>query len=142
MNYRNAFGRLAQAFVDEKQPKKAIEVLDRCMNILPEYQMPFDYFTLQIAAAYAKAGEVKKATDIWNKMINNCKENLSYCARLSTSKSEGLESETQQNLLYLQKIAQDANKTKQSLIEQKAGKLFETYYSRFYAPYQGQGVEN
>ena len=142
MNYRNAFARLAQAFVDEKQPKKAIEVLDRGMKILPEYQMPYDYFTLQMAAVYANAGEVKKANDIWNKMINSCKENLNYCSRLATGRSSGMDNETQQNLLYLQKIAQDATKTKQSAIEQKAGKLFEEYYSRFYQPNQGQGGEN
>jgi hypothetical protein len=142
MNYRNAFGRLAQAFVEENQPKKAIEVLDRCMEILPEYQMPYDYFTLQMAYAYSRAGEVKKASDIWNKMIYNCKENLSYCARLPVEKSGGMENETQQNLLYLQKIAQDAKKTNQSAIEQKAGKLFEEYYSRFYQNNQVQGGGN
>jgi pentatricopeptide repeat protein len=128
--------------VDEKQPKKAIEVLDRCMDILPEYQMPYDYFILQIAHAYARAGEIKKASDIWNKMISNCKENLSYCARLPVEKSWGMENETQQNLLYLQKIAQDAKKTNQSAMEQKAGKLFEEYYSRFYQNNQVQDGGN
>ena len=139
MNYRNAFGRLATALNEEGQQGKAIKVLDYCMKQLPEIQLPYDYFTLQIAYGYAKAGETKKAAAIWNRIITLCKENLDYGIQLQGKNSEGMESETQQNLLYLQKIAQDATKANQPETEKKAGKLFEEYYSRLYQQFQGGG---
>lgn len=132
MNYRNAFGRLASSLNEEGQQSKAVKALDYCMKVLPESQLPFDYFSLQIAYGYAKAGEAKKASAIWNRIMTLCIENLNYGMRLTGKKSEGLESEIQQNLLYLQKIAQDAGKAKQTDTEKKAGKLFEEYYTRFY----------
>jgi MFS family permease len=139
MNYRNGFGRLATALNEEGQQGKAIKVLDYCMKVLPESQLPFDYFTLPIAYGYAKAGETKKAAAIWNRIITLCKENLDYGIRLQGKNSEGMESETQQNLLYLQKIAQDANKANQPETEKLAGKLFEQYYTRLYQQYQPGG---
>lgn len=142
MNYRNAFGRLASGLIDEGQKDKAVKVLDYCMEKLPESQLPYDYFTLQIAYGYAKAGETKKAAAIWNRIITLCKENLDYGMHLTGNKGEGMESETQQNLLYLQKIAQDASKSNQPETEKKAGKLFEEYYSRLYQQFQTGGGSN
>jgi hypothetical protein len=132
MNYRNAFGRLASGLILEGQNAKAIKALDYCMEILPEKQLPFDYFTLQIADAYAKAGEPKKATAIWDRMITLCKENIDYSIRSGIKKGEGMDSETQQNMYYLQKITQDATKSKQIDTENKAKKLFEDYYNRLF----------
>jgi pentatricopeptide repeat protein len=102
------------------------------MEILPENQLPFDYFSLQMAYAYAKAGEAKKAATIWNRMITLCKENIDYGMHSNKRKGEGMDGETQQNMYYLQKIVQDAGKTKQAETEMKARKLFEDYYNRLF----------
>jgi hypothetical protein len=132
MNYRNAFGRLANGLIDEGQNARAVKVLDYCMEILPEVQLPFDYFSLQMAYAYARAGEAKKAAIIWNRMTTLCKENIDYGMRSNRRKGDGMDSETQQNMYYLQKIVQDADKTKQTETEMKAKKLFEDYYNRLF----------
>ena len=142
MNYRNAFGRLASGLIEEGQPAKAVKALDYCMKVLPENQLPFDYFSLQLAYGYARAGETKKAVVIWDRIITLCKENLDYAMHLSGNKDEGMDSEIQQNLLYLQKIAQDASKSKQTETEKRAGKLFEEYYTHFYQQSQMGGGTN
>jgi hypothetical protein len=132
MNYRNAFGRLAVQLIKEGQNAKAIKALDFCMKTLPEYQLPYDYFTLQIAYAYAKAGEVKKAADIWNRMLTLSKENIDYQMHSRATKGGGMDGETQQNMYYLQKIVQDAGKTQQTEMEKKAKTIFEEYYNRLF----------
>jgi len=132
MNYRNAFGRLAVQLIDEGQNAKAVKALDFCMKTLPEYQLSYDYFTLQIAYAYAKAGEAKKAADIWNRMITLSKENIDYQMHSRATKGEGMDGETQQNMYYLQKIVQDAGKTQQTEMEKKAKTIFEEYYNRLF----------
>ena len=132
MNYRNAFGRMAIQLINEGQSAKAVKALDFCMKTLPEYQLPYDYFTLQIACAYAKAGEAKKAAEIWNRMLTLSKENIDYQMHSRVGKSEGMDSETQQNMYYLQKIVQDAGKTQQTEMEKKAKTIFEEYYNRLF----------
>ena len=132
MNYRNAFGRLAIGLVTEGQNAKAVKALDYCMEILPENQLPFDYFSLQMAYAYAKAGDAKKATAIWNRMIKLSKENIDYNMHSIRNKGNEMDSETQQNMYYLQKIVQDAEKTNQPETEKRAKKLFEDYYNRLF----------
>jgi len=132
MNYRNAFGRLAVQLINEGQNAKAVKALDFCMKTFPEYQLPYDYFTLQIAFAYAKAGETKKAADIWNRMLMLSKENIDYQMHSRVTKGEGMDSETQQNMYYLQKIVQDAGKTQQTETEKKVKTIFEEYYNRLF----------
>jgi len=132
MNYRNAFGRMAVQLINEGQNAKAVKALDFCMKTFPEYQLPYDYFTLQIAFAYAKAGETKKAAAIWNRMITLSKENIDYQMHSRVSKGEGMDGETQQNMYYLQKIVQDAGKTQQTETEKKVKTIFEEYYNRLF----------
>ena len=132
MNYRNAFGRMAVQLINEGQNAKAVKALDFCMKTFPEYQLPYDYFTLQIAFAYAKAGETKKAADIWNRMITLSKENIDYQMHSRVAKGEAMDGETQQNMYYLQKIVQDAGKTQQTEIEKKVKTIFEEYYNRLF----------
>jgi tetratricopeptide (TPR) repeat protein len=132
MNYRNAFGRMAVQLINEGQNAKAVKALDFCMKTFPEYQLPYDYFTLQIAFAYAKAGETKKAADIWNRMVILSKENIDYQMHSKVTKGEGMDGETQQNMYYLQKIVQDAGKTQQTETEKKVKTIFEEYYNRLF----------
>ena len=132
MNYRNAFSRLANGLITEGQNSKAIKALDYCMEKLPEKQLPYDYFTLQMAYAYANAGDSKKAAAIWNRMIAICKENIDYGLLTTYKKGAGMDGETQQNMYYLQKIVQDAGKTKQVETEKVARTLFEKYYNTLF----------
>jgi hypothetical protein len=132
MNYRNAFSRLANGLITEGQNAKAIKVLDFCMEKLPEKQLPYDFFALQMASAYANAGDSKKAATIWNRMIAICKENIDYGLLTTYIKGAGMDGETQQNMYYLQKIVQDAGKTKQVETEKVAKTLFEKYYNNLF----------
>jgi hypothetical protein len=132
MNYRNAFSRLANGLNTEGQNAKAIKVLDFCMEKLPEKQLPYDFFALQMAYAYANAGDSKKAAAIWNRMIAICKENIDYGLLTTYKKGAGMDGETQQNMYYLQKIVQDAGKANQTETEKVARTLFDKYYNNLF----------
>ncbi|MDP4291920.1 MAG: DUF2723 domain-containing protein, partial [Bacteroidota bacterium] len=131
-NYRNAFGRLAFGLAEEGQNAKAVKVLDYCMQIFPEKQLPFDYFALQMAYAYAKAGDINKAAAIWDRMMTLSKENIDYSMRTNVKNGEKMDGDTQQYMYYLQKIIQDAAKAGKTDTEKKARTLFEDYYSRLF----------
>jgi len=52
MNFRNNFARLADALIKEGKLEKADSVLDRCIEVMPNDAIPYNYFNLPIADAY------------------------------------------------------------------------------------------
>lgn len=63
-NIRSNLGRLANALVQEGQNEKALEVLDKTMEVLPASRVPHSYFSRYLAEAYYKAGAMEKGDQI------------------------------------------------------------------------------
>ncbi len=49
IRFRKNFVRLAEALIDDGETKKAEGVLDRCMQLAPDSQLPFDYYVSGIS---------------------------------------------------------------------------------------------
>jgi hypothetical protein len=64
MNFRNNFARLANNLIIQGKKDSAIAVCDRCIKVMPEKTIPYDYFILPIAETYYKAGKIDKANKI------------------------------------------------------------------------------
>ena len=65
MNFRNNFARLAKTMVkDLGDKKRALLLLDRCMEIMPKEKVPYNYFTISIADGYYNAGNTEKGDEI------------------------------------------------------------------------------
>ena len=44
MNFRNNFARLATQLVNEGKKMLLLKVLDKCMEVMPESSVPYNYF--------------------------------------------------------------------------------------------------
>ena len=64
MNFRNNFARLADALIRKGDFERAEIVLDRCIEIMPNEAVPYNYFNLPIAEGYYKIGKDEKAKKI------------------------------------------------------------------------------
>jgi len=147
MNFRNNFARLAMALLDEGQKedgtfdaekkKKAVAVLDRCMEVLPESAVPFNYFVLPVAEAYYRAGEMQKANDIVSRLIDQYDSELAYYYSLDNHRSNLMNFDKQQALYILQRIMMLTEELKQDAIFKKAEPVFGKYYGLYTGvPYQ------
>jgi hypothetical protein len=147
MNFRNNFARLANALLDEGQNEygsfdnekktKAIAALDRCMEVLPESAVPYNYFILPIAEAYYRAGEVQKANAIVSRVIDLYEAELAYYYSLDKKRSNLLEFDKQQALFILQRIMMITEETKQVDLFKKVEPVFAKYYGLYTGiPYQ------
>lgn len=58
---RNVFARLALEYIRENNYPKAIEVLDRSLEVMPDHKVPFDQRMLSYIKAYYLCGEKEKA---------------------------------------------------------------------------------
>ncbi len=128
MNFRNNFGRLANALVLEGKKDSAIKVCDRCLEVMPDKSIPYNYFVLPVAEAYYKAGAADKANKVIKRLIEIYQQNLNYYLSFPENKAEQVDMEEQRSLALLKKIAKMTKKYKQNVLAKKTSDMLNDYY--------------
>jgi len=93
MAVRETYAKLASALLNEGKNEKAIEVLDRCVEILPENKVPYDDSMTEIVENYFRAGEKEKAYKILDIFIKDYTERMKYYYRIGDSFNDQVYSE-------------------------------------------------
>lgn len=106
MNLRNNFARLADALVRENKKDSAIKVLDRCLEVLPENNVPYDYFILPVSEAYYRAGAADKANKLMTHLFALYEEEVTYLLRFNKDMMKGVASQLQQDSQIMMRISQ------------------------------------
>jgi hypothetical protein len=117
-NYRSNFARLATALVDEGKNDSAKVVLDKCMNTLPEYNVPYDYFMIPLAENYYRIGDTEKANEILNRMIEIYAHDLNYYFTIGEGKE--FYNEKRNALYILQEVGNLTQEYKQTDLNEYA----------------------
>lgn len=73
-SYRIMFTRLAQEFIKKLEFNKAHKVLDKCIELIPNEKIPYDYYTSEIIKAYYEIGDFKKANQLVKRLLENIKD--------------------------------------------------------------------
>lgn len=129
MNLRNNFARLADELVRLGEKEKALKVADKCLEVMPEKNIPYNYFILPIVDVYYKLGKKDKAGAVAKSLLNNYYADMKYYN--SFRNDAGLDYEKQQTLAVLQRLMliakqyNDADMVK--LIEPKFNELSAIY---------------
>lgn len=85
MNFRNNFARLAGELIRQGKKEQAVKALDKCLEVLPKHNVPYNQFMVSIAEHYYKLKEIEKANDIVKTLINQYNEELNYYTSLKGS---------------------------------------------------------
>lgn len=108
-NLRNLFFRLATELVKEGDKQKAIKVLDKCLEVMPKENVPYDVFIVRLAEAYYEAGAPAKANMLLRDVANMTADKYNY---FSSFRKEGKGAlvqndmkENEQILGYCQQVA-------------------------------------
>ncbi|PKP23160.1 MAG: hypothetical protein CVU05_00745 [Bacteroidetes bacterium HGW-Bacteroidetes-21] len=109
MNFRNNFARLALALLDEGKRDSAVAVLDKCLEVMPEKTVPYNYFVLGIAEGYYRAGEMVKANEIMEKMYEVTKGELDYYLSLEPRYAKSVQTEARRSMAVYQEILRITN---------------------------------
>ncbi|MCI5058908.1 MAG: hypothetical protein MRY83_22530, partial [Flavobacteriales bacterium] len=113
MNLRNNFARLAKALSDKGEKEKAVEVLDKCMEVMPENNVPYNFFMIPVIQAYISAGATEKVAPIVEKLYAQYEEEMDYYLALDNDHYKSIsKSKAQQaiSILYqLNEIAKRQN---------------------------------
>ena len=133
MNIRSNFSRLAEALIDEGKMDSARMAMDKCLDVLPDEVVPFDYFILPIAEGYYEIGDMDKGNEIFQTMISTFDEQLEYYFRFTGKWADVYSSDINQNMAMLQKITQTADKYKQTETKNRSKEVFDKFYDAYTA---------
>lgn len=128
VSFRNIMQRLAGALIAENKVDSAIAVLDKAMEVMPEYNVPYNYFTLLIAENYYEAGAFEKANEITRRMIEIHEDNLRYYFRFRGRRADQISGNIRESLAMMQHIGFIGELYEQDDIVDQAENIFQTYY--------------
>jgi hypothetical protein len=114
MEGKSISARLALKLLQENKKDSAIAVLDRCMEIFPEKNIPLDFDDLRIAEVYYKAEQFQKANDIIKKLSTQTIKRIEYYTSLSVTISSGIEMENRRQIAILSNCVNIARSYKQT----------------------------
>ncbi len=131
MNLRSIYGRLALELVREGKNDSAVLVCDRAMEMMPPQSLPYNYFTLDIAEAYLRAGATEKGMEILNGMLDLTRQNLDYFFRFEGTKALMVDNLRKHHLSMSHEIRELARRTGHKELETSAEELFDSYYDLY-----------
>ncbi len=144
-NFRNNFSRLAEELINEGKKDSAVKVLDKCMEIMPENRVPFNYFIIPVIEQYYRVEQIEKANKLVNSFYNSTQEDLRYYFSFTGEKAKGIDYEKRFGIQILGELNRIADFFKQKELSDKIEATFQQFY-QLYAPQmqnepQGQPTE-
>ncbi len=103
-NFRNNFARLSEALLKEGKKDKAIEVLDKCMEVMPRNTIPYNYFMLPVIEAYYRCEQFDKANKLVKDLADIYEKDLTYYFSLQPSFYDKIDYESQQAMSVMQRL--------------------------------------
>ncbi len=131
MNIRNTFNRLAEQLNTEGQPEKAIQVLDKGVDLIPHKVVPYNYFSMLMAETYFKAGSPEKGKAIVNTIMTDYKEQLDYFFKLNRPMRASVDDEIQRILYFMREMGALCARQKQADLGKEVTTAFEGYLNRY-----------
>ena len=101
---RNNFNRLAKELMKAGKKDSAVQVLDRCMEVMPDYNFKYDLFILDIIETYYNLGATDKANPIVAEFAETTMEELNYYFSLPAKFAGSLDYELRLSIHYLQRL--------------------------------------
>jgi hypothetical protein len=127
-NYRDKFARLANAYLADGNTAKAKEVADKCLALMPDAAIPYDYYSPQLVPALVAGGEKAKADKLLDTMTARSEQMLAF---YSTKPDASLfEDDMRGYLLGLQSVYRAAEAAGDKARSEKAYTLMSQYYPR------------
>lgn len=130
-NIRNNFARLSDALLKEGKVDSAVKVLDRCLEVLPDKSIPYNFFMTPIADGYYRAGLPEKGTVIIKRLAEIYEDDLDYYLSLEGDYATSVSQDTQRALSIMQRLIQIARNYQQTELLEELKGTFELQQQRY-----------
>lgn len=126
MQIREHFNEVARNFIIKGDNPKAIELLDKCLEMVPGNKVPFGIGFSKIIESYYLAGDREKASNLFSSFKNTIITELNYYKRFDDRLLPGLSDNIRMNLYLLQQL----NEIK--FVDEKIGNEIINDLNRYY----------
>jgi len=118
LSYRNLFGRLAVALIQDGKKDSARKVLDYCMSVFPDEISHYDYFVPGITECYYKIGDEQKADKICEHMLHLMDQDMNFLYSFPPAELRLLDISVREDLMALQRLSEAVKESKnQALVK-------------------------
>ncbi|MCX6271880.1 MAG: DUF2723 domain-containing protein, partial [Bacteroidetes bacterium] len=131
VNIRNVYGRLAEALLDEGKKDSAVAVCNRCLEMMPDKAVPYNYFVMPFIDVFYQTNHRDKGRQILQRLMDLYKQDLDYYYSFTGIKAQQVEREKQIALGIIQRVTQVSAHYKETAIQQQSKMLFDKYYKRY-----------
>jgi hypothetical protein len=132
-NFRNGFSKLAEALIKEGKRDSALTVLDKCLEVLPDNCVPYNFFMTNIIDLYYRLNRPDKANAIAIRLGDLMDGELNYLFRLKPEDREFIDYDVQIALYSVQQLAVKTKMYGHLDLARKYEELL-TKYSNLYRP--------
>ena len=128
---RNKFARLADKLNQQDQHEKAVQVLDRALELAPHSKISFDIWILEIIKEYYDANAREKAQALVQEVADISKEELNYYFSLKGNKAESVSRDQQIALHTMHQLSQITKQNGDKKLSQELQDTFNTMFTNF-----------
>ena len=128
--HRMMFCQLAEALYEEGDYERALEVLDFAEEMLPGYNIPYDYTSGTMAALYYEMAAMDKGNAIISKLADNCVEYMEWGASLDAIQRKAAQSTLGHYSAVLGFVLNNLQRFEQKELFNKYFALYNQYASR------------
>ena len=128
--HRMMFCQLAEALYDEGKYDKALEVLDFAEEVLPGYNVNYDYTSGTMAALYYAMDEMEKGNAIMSALADNCVEYMEWADSLHPIQRKSAQSTVGHYSAVLGFVLNNLQRFEQKELFNKYFALYNQYASR------------
>ncbi len=128
---RYLFARLAEALYFDGEAEKSREILDLCIELIPNETLPYDFFILETIRGYYNLGRKSIAEEISLICMNNCMIELDYYYALPHKHRKAVDSYIKRSLSTMKEIHDLADRYNHNLLKAEVWKNFSLYFDKY-----------
>jgi len=125
--FRKLFSRLATALQYEGKPDKALKVCDKCIEVMPDNNVPYNQMLLPVISVYYECGQKEKANAIVSRLGQYCEQELKYFSQFKGTQAVYISMEKNDAIDLLKKLIQTAQTHNQTAPEKQLSTILEKY---------------
>ncbi len=103
-NIRLQFANLAEQLIAEEKTDKAKNVLDKCVEVMPNHNVPYDRLMVPIIQNYYRIGDDEKANEILEEVFERYAEDFEYYMSVDVEDAIQLQQDIQMSFAVVQRL--------------------------------------
>lgn len=133
---RMMFVTLIDELLEQNDTVRALAATERCCELIPSYNIPYDYTALTLAQTYYLCGQNEKGAQIVSEILQQNEEYLHWVFTLDKPQIQGVGRTIREQLLTMRDALSTASDAGDDQFEAQYAANFQKYFELAYNKYK------